>query len=85
MDIYVHLYGNLSHYMNSSDIFTKTEINPFENVIMHVRMHVRAHTQKMLNLQNVNQVAGGRGRMKNSRLRTVIPDSNYIYTLIVHL
>lgn len=54
MDIYVHLYGNLSHYMNSSDIFTKTEINPFENVIMHVRMHVRAHTQKMLNLQNVS-------------------------------
>jgi len=49
MDIYVHLYGNLSHYMNSSDIFTQTEINPFENVIMHMCAH-----RKMLNLQNVS-------------------------------
>ena len=48
MDIYVHLYGNLSHYMNSSDIFTKTEINPFDNVIMHMCacMCVHTHTQE---------------------------------------
>lgn len=76
-DIYVHIYGNFSHYMNSSNTCAKHEvIVPSENKcgnghVVHPHTHTDAKFTKC-----VRQLVA----MVELRLLRITPDSNlYLY------
>lgn len=82
-NIYVHIYGNFPHYTQSSNTCTKTAVmNPQEKKGSSGPAAPARACAPRRRLHRVSQVTGARGELRFLR---VIPDSNYIYTLIVHL